>query len=342
MKANQLDIRPTTILTGFLGAGKTTYLNHQLSQTPDTRYAIIENEYGEQSIDSELIMRAEDDIVELNNGCLCCTLNDNLYDILNKLYQRKDEYDQLIIEATGVADPRGLASPFLNNYAIKKQFPLSRIICLVDAERIEEQLRTTEEAIHQITFSDVLLINKIELVSPKRLAAIEALLHRLNPLAQILTGSQMNYPEIDSAMHNTDLDKGIFGQEEKSETDAFPVQIPHSHHHHDHTDGVTSHTLIFDRPFDYPKLHLRLLGFLKFQAQGLYRMKGFLWLQHSDQQHLLQSVGSRMSLDEKRPWALNESRESKIVIIGRNFQKKSLEKMFTQCFASQKDLIYEK
>jgi len=144
-------IRPVTILTGFLGSGKTTFLNHLLEQNPSKRYAIIENEYGQESIDSELILRAEDGIMELNNGCLCCTLNENLYEILNTLYQRREEYDELIIEATGVADPRGLADPFLNNYSIKKQFPLNRIICLVDAEQVEDQLRTTEEAIHQIT-----------------------------------------------------------------------------------------------------------------------------------------------------------------------------------------------
>ena len=107
-----------------------TYLNYLLQSKPDTRFAIIENEFGEQSIDSELIIRAEDGIVELNNGCLCCTLNDNLYDILNTLFERRDEYDEIIIEATGIADPRGLAEPFIVHPAIKKQFPLRGIICL--------------------------------------------------------------------------------------------------------------------------------------------------------------------------------------------------------------------
>ena len=111
-------IRPVTILTGFLGSGKTTFLNDLLQRNPNKKYAIIENEYGKESIDSELILRAEDGIVELNNGCLCCTLNENLYDILNTLHQRREEYDEVIIEATGVADPRGLADPFLNNYSI--------------------------------------------------------------------------------------------------------------------------------------------------------------------------------------------------------------------------------
>jgi len=181
-----MDTKPSTILTGFLGAGKTTYLNYLLQSKPDIRYAIIENEYGEQSIDSELILRAEDDIIELNNGCLCCTLNDNLYDILNKLFERREEYDEILIEATGVADPRGLADPFITYPTIKKQFPLTRIICLIDAELIEDQLKNTKEAISQITFSDVLLINKIDLVSEGYLGELTERLQKLNPLAKIV------------------------------------------------------------------------------------------------------------------------------------------------------------
>ncbi len=324
-------IRPVTILTGFLGSGKTTFLNHLLEQNPSKRYAIIENEYGQESIDSELILRAEDGIMELNNGCLCCTLNENLYEILNTLYQRREEYDELIIEATGVADPRGLADPFLNNYSIKKQFPLNRIICLVDAEQVEDQLRTTEEAIHQITFSDILLINKIDLVSTDRIRALHGVLQGLNPLAQIIDSSKDDYPSIEQAAHNTDLDEGIFDQGIAESQTSWPMIKPHGHHHHDHTDGVESHMIVFDQPFDYTMLHVRVLGFLAFQSEGLYRMKGLIWVSHSDQQMLLQSVGSRLSIDDKRPWQQDEVRSSKIVVIGRGFKKKSLEKMFSQC-----------
>lgn len=332
---SQPSTKPTTILTGFLGAGKTTFLNHLLNKKSDIRYAIIENEYGQESIDSELILRAEDDIIELNNGCLCCTLNDNLYEILNTLYERSDEYDELIIEATGVADPRGLAAPFINNYAIKKQFPLTRIICLVDAEQVEQQIKHTEEAIHQITFSDVLLINKTDLVDDDQLKKLDALLTKLNPLAEIIYGNHERYPSLDTTMRNDQLNEKEIrhAHSEASVADpVFPVQQPHAHHDHDHTDGVASHTLVFDQPFDYPKLHLRLLSFLTFQAKGLYRMKGLIWVAHSDQQMLLQTVGSRMSIEEKRPWEMQETKGSRIVVIGKNFQKKSLEKMFSQCF----------
>ena len=334
-----MDTKPSTILTGFLGAGKTTFLNHLLQSKPDTRYAIIENEYGEESIDSELILRAEVDIVELNNGCLCCTLNGNLYDILNKLFNRKSEYDEILIEATGVADPRGLADPFLTFPAIKKQFPLTRIICLIDAELIEDQLQDTKEAINQITFSDILLINKTDLVSENYLKNLAQRLQKLNPLAKIVFGNQDDFPLIEIEAHNAQLDDIFFENPSNHNNQInqdFPIRKPHHHHPHDHTDEVISFTLFFDRPFDKMTLQHRLLVYLIFQAKDLYRVKGLIWLQDEDQQFLLQSVGKRLVIEEKRAWKADETKESKIVFIGKNIQKKPLEKILSQCFAKVK------
>jgi len=329
-----MDNKPTTILTGFLGAGKTTYLNYLLNSKKDTRYAIIENEYGEQSIDSELILRADDEIVELNNGCLCCTLNDNLYDILNTLFDRRMEYDEILIEATGVADPRGLAEPFIIHPSIKKQFPLTRIICLVDAELIEDQLIETEEAISQITFSDVLLINKTDLVSEKYLQELLNKLQKLNPLATIEIGNQNNFPELDAVNHNTQFDIAFDKKDHHKHPindSIFPVQKPHTHHHHEHTENVVSLTLVFNQPFDYNLLNHRLMVYLMLQSKDLYRMKGLLWIKDSEKQYLLQSVGKRYAINEKRIWNSEETKQSKIVFIGKNIQKNALEKMLSQC-----------
>lgn len=174
--------KPVTILTGFLGSGKTTFLNHLLQQNPKTRYAIIENEFGEQGIDGELVVRPDETIVELNNGCLCCTLNDNLYDILNDLFDRREDFDEIVIEATGVADPTGLAQPFVSHPLIKEHFPLQGVICLVDAELVEDQLKDTEEAKSQIAYSDVLLISKTDLVDPDYVKELGHRLRSLNPL----------------------------------------------------------------------------------------------------------------------------------------------------------------
>ena len=321
--------KPVTILTGFLGAGKTTYLNYLLTSNPNTRYAIIENEYGEQSIDSELIVRAEDDVVELNNGCLCCTLNDNLYDILNTLFDRRDEYDEIIIEATGVADPRGLAEPFIIHNSIKKQFPLKGIICLIDAKLIKDQLKETEEAIHQITFSDVLLVNKTDLVSEEDINDLTRLLRLLNPLASVVLGNQNDFPMIEMSTRDIQLD-AIFNQSKKRIDGNFPVQKPHHHHHHEHTK-VVSHTIVFDQPFDVQQLRHRLQVYLVFQAKGLYRMKGLLWISDSEDQYLIQSVGRQLNISQKRPWETAEKRQSIIVFIGKEIQRKGIEKMLSQC-----------
>ncbi|MEM1321415.1 MAG: GTP-binding protein [Bacteroidota bacterium] len=350
--------KPTTILTGFLGAGKTTYLNHMLENNPDVRYAIIENEYGEQSIDSDLIIRAEDDIVELNNGCLCCTLNDNLYDILNTLFERRDEYDEIIIEATGVADPTGLAEPFIAHSAIKKQFPLNSIICIVDAELIYDHLQDTVEAISQITFSDVLLINKTSLISESYLKSLEEELGRLNPLARIVLEENGNFPQIAPGTHNALFDemhykkqahhhdhghghhhehKHHHGHDHKHHhhdtKDHFPVQKPHHHHHHEHTD-VVSHTFIIDEPLSHSALYHQFLTYLMFQSKGLYRMKGLINMNNSDQQFIIQSVGKRLNISEKRAWAADEKRQSTIVFIGKNIKREGLEKLLYRCVAS--------
>lgn len=329
MSEKIINTKPVTILTGFLGSGKTTYLNHLITKNPDTKYAIIENEFGKESIDSDLILRAEGEVIELNNGCLCCTLNDNLYDILNDLFDRRDEFDKIIIEATGVADPRGLAEPFITHPAIKEQFPLQGVICLIDAELIEDHIHETEEAIQQITFSDILLINKTDLVNDDYIQKLSKKLHQLNPVATILNGYQNDFPDIDLLKKQRDFDEQLANAEEHLN---FPIQKEHSHNHQ-HTKSMVSFTIKIDRPFDLMTLQHRLMVYLTFQAKDLYRMKGFLWLNGSDEQHLLQAVGKRFNIEAKRAWGQGESQQSKIIFIGKNLKKEGLIKMLEQCVA---------
>lgn len=334
-----MSAKPTTILTGFLGAGKTTYLNHLLASNQGVRYAIIENEFGEQSIDSELILRPDEGIVELNNGCLCCTIHDSLYEILNTLFDQQEAYDEIIIEATGVADPAGLAAPFVSHPAIRKQFPLSSIICLVDAELIEEQLVETEEAMSQITFSDVLLINKTDLVSEAHLIHLKNRLQALNPLASIVLGNKHDFPKVDFTRHD-----GLFNElqlaqvpganQQPAEAGAhFPVHQPHTHHHHAHTEEVVSQTFVFTQPFKYESLYHHLLAYLTFQSKGLYRMKGVVWMEGSDQPHIVQSVGRRLDMQEKADWKEGEPRQSTFVFIGKRLQRPGLEKLLKRGLA---------
>lgn len=330
--------KPITILTGFLGAGKTTFLNHLIEKNADTRYAIIENEFGEQGIDSELILRPDDTIVELNNGCLCCTLNDNLYDILNDLFDRREAFDEIIIEATGVADPTGLAQPFVAHPLIKEHFPLRGIICLVDAELIEQHIESTEEAIKQVTFSDVLLLNKSDLVSEQHLELLQEKMQKLNPLAQVVLGNKNEFPEIDLMQQNTKLEE-LFAQKKpitlKEDEKNFPVKKPHSHHHHKHTEEINSQTFVFDKPFDHEVLDRQLFVYLTFQARDLYRLKGFVWIEGSDQQHVVQSVGRRIDFEKRRAWEAEEPKQSVLVFIGKNLPREELEKLLNGCLVQE-------
>ncbi len=330
--------KPVTILTGFLGAGKTTFLNHLLQENANTRYAIIENEFGEQGIDNEIVLRPEETIVELNNGCLCCTLNDNLYDILNELFERRDEFDEVIIEATGVADPTGLAQPFIVHPLIKKHYPLTAIICLVDAELVEDQLKETEEAINQISYSDILLINKTDLVSESYVAELIGRLHKLNPLAEIVKKHNNEFPKITYQNRIqeklevllTSADRAV---ESSNEPLSFPAHKPHTHYHHKHTQEIHSHTFVFDRLFDFQSLYHQLFVYLTFQAKGLYRIKGLVWFENKSSQYILQSVGKRLDFEEKHAQNHSLPKRSVIVFIGKNLQRDGLEKLLQKCLA---------
>lgn len=357
--------KPVTILTGFLGAGKTTFLNHLLQQNKDTRYAIIENEFGEQGIDGELVVRPDETIVELNNGCLCCTLNDNLYDILNELFERRDQFDEVIIEATGVADPTGLAEPFVSHPLIKKHFPLKGVICLVDAELIESHLVETEEAKNQVAFSDVLLINKTDLVEPKYVEELSKKLKQQNPLASIAIGNKASFPDIELNPEHSPLDE-LFKQSlahdhhhhdhhhhshdhdhhhdhhghdhhhnHAPEEDSFPVSKPHSHHHHKHTEEIVSQTFHFDVPFDDKMFDRQFFVYLQIQAADLYRMKGLVWFEGYEDQFIVQSVGKRLDVEKKGPWPAGEPKKSMMVFIGKNLKRKGLEKLLNRCLSKR-------
>ncbi|HAA15892.1 MAG TPA: GTP-binding protein [Cytophagales bacterium] len=333
--------KPVTILTGFLGAGKTTLLNHLLQQNQGIRYAIIENEFGEQGIDSELVVRPEETIVELNNGCLCCTLNDNLYDILNDLFDRRDDFDEIIIEATGVADPTGLAQPFVSHPLIKEHFPLQAVICLVDAELIEDHLKETEEAKNQVAYSDVLLINKTDLVSPDYVEELTARLKQLNPLARILAGSKGSFPVIEAQTQESPLEALLLPADGHAhavgtETE-FPVAKPHSHHHHHHTEEIISHSFHFDQPFDLDMLEQQLFVYLMVQS-GVYRIKALVSPGTTNERYLVQSVGKRLDVEAKGTWPEGDKRQSVFVFIGKKLKRDGIEQLLSQCLRKRSTL----
>lgn len=318
--------KKVSILTGFLGSGKTTLLNEILIQRKETRFAIIENEFGEESIDNELVIQSNDELIEMNNGCLCCTLNDNLYDILNALHQRASEFDELIIEATGIADPLGIAEPFLTHPLLMRHFPLQRTICLVDATLIAKQLQETEEAIKQVAFSEVILINKIEEITENEVIELKEMLQNINPLAKIFTGYKGHYPiaEFFAIERNTLLDETEIAE------NTFPISHQKHHHHHKHGE-IVSLSFRFQEAFDIQKLRLRLYQFLHLQSEGLYRMKGVFFAENNPNKIIFQSVGNKLSVEEGSAWKDNELKINRMVFIGKNLTAPGYEKMLKQC-----------
>ncbi|TAF44514.1 MAG: GTP-binding protein [Sphingobacteriales bacterium] len=332
-----------TLITGFLGAGKTTLLNSIIAQKKQTRFAIIENEIGEQSIDAELIIKGNDDIVELNNGCLCCTLNDNLYDIINNLWKRNNEWDEVIIEATGIANPANIAHPFLVNPLIKKTFTLSRVICVVDAELIENQLKNTEEAILQIAFSDIILLNKTQNVTPHYAKTLQNILTQINPFTTVVIADNQNFKIDELYQHQRSSDFKTNPKTFTTHTSMLSlsslspqknniVAPQNSHVKHQHSN-IETILITFPDEIDVESLQHRLFVFLMIQAKDVYRIKAVINSCADNHKVILQSVGKSVALTNGQLWGV-EKRMNKIVIIGKNIKMLSLEKLFKEHIAA--------
>lgn len=336
MKAKEV-----TILTGFLGAGKTTVLNAVIAKKKDTRFAIIENEIGEESIDAGLILKGEDDIIELNNGCLCCSLNDNLYDLLNSLWERRDSWDHLIIEATGIADPANIAQPFLTSDQVKRAYDLKRVICIVDAELIEDQLKDHAEAIKQIAFSDIILLNKVEKVSAAYVMELQAVLKAINPFAEILVAAGQDFQirqlfarerfaNFYSNPKVAATPKGIFSLS-NTDADQRPLMASAtSHNRHEHSD-IETILLKYKESMNAQELEHRMMVFLILQSANVYRIKGIIYSHEFESRLVLQTVGKSLSITVGETWLPDEIRESKIVIIGKELKLYGFDKMFRTC-----------
>jgi len=336
MKAKEV-----TLLTGFLGAGKTTVLNAVIAKKKDVRFAIIENEIGEESIDAGLILKGEDDIIELNNGCLCCTLNENIYELLNSLWDKRESWDHLIIEATGIADPANIAHPFLTSDNVKRGFDLKRVICIVDAELIEDQLKDHPEAIKQIAFSDLILLNKVEKVAPDYVTELQAILKAINPFAETLVAegqdfkvsklfARERFANFYSNPKPVATPRGMFSlsnaQPEKQPLKAFS----NSHQRHEHSD-IETILLKYRESMNLHDLEHRMMVFLIAQSTNVYRVKGIIYSHQFDSRIILQTVGKSLSITLGENWLPDEIRETKIVLIGKGLKVYGFDKMFRTC-----------
>ncbi|KAB7727344.1 GTP-binding protein [Rudanella paleaurantiibacter] len=340
--------KDVTILTGFLGSGKTTLLNALLNEQVGRRFALIENEFGEEGIDGELIVRPDIDITELSNGCLCCTLSNNLLDVLDALSQRQHSFDELIIETTGIADPSNIAVPFMMVPAVQEAFCIKRVICLVDAELVEDQLRDTEEAIGQISFADVILINKTDRVSPEYLTRLRTTLNEINPLAEVLVGHKEAYPiaELLAVVRDESETAGIArltptrpnlpGAYSTPTAQPQLAEAPPKAHHHRHSNLV-SVSFRFTKSLDLTRLYHRLTTLLLFHGKDLYRIKGVIYDRSRAERWVVQSVGQTLTLVDGAPWQTDDERVSRLVFIGRGLKTAELETMLGQCFSKEPD-----
>lgn len=319
---------PVHIITGFLGSGKTSFLNHFIQQLPNDRILVIENEVGETNVDSCLVMDGVDEILELSAGCLCCSLSDGLLDLLEEVRRNSEKYDRVVIETTGVADPSSIAQVFLNNSWIEHHFDIYQVVCIVDAGNILTWLSETEEALRQLVMADVILLNKTDTIDSQSLIQTKQYLARVTPNTLILTGVHGRFA-IDQL-----LGEGLFLSEplenrlantaqgaSRMAQASSPADVNHSHR-------ITTFTLTFDRPFNMEMLSIHLYRLVNLYRDQVYRIKGILDIDGLPNRAILQSVRTSCIISDGSDWEEGEERVSKLVFIGRGLNREAFEKMF--------------
>ena len=307
---------PVTIITGFLGAGKTTLLNYLIQTHPEKKFAIIVNEFGDIPIDQELVVNAKDGIFEMANGCICCSLNVELGELLQKLMSKKYNFNHLIIETTGIADPDGIASAFIGANRFSK-FDLDGTISIADAHDITTNLKERGEAQKQITFSDAIVINKTDLVSEEEIEMALNVIKNLNQEAPVYKCSygnvKVNLLDL-KAYESNKLENKLLN--------------PRERHHH---DELVAHSFEYKEPMVPEKFEHWITVLLFLSGYQIYRIKGILFLKGESNKIIFQSVRSNSKIDVGSPWMDGEIRKSKIIFIGNNIQRKPLEKGLKGC-----------
>jgi len=340
---------PVTVLTGYLGAGKTTLLNRILTENHGRRYAVIVNEFGEIGIDNDLIVESDEEIYEMNNGCICCTVRGDLIRVVEGLMRRADRFDAIIVETTGLADPVPVAQTFFMDEDVRAKTMLDAVIALIDAKHLPLRLKDSREAEDQIAFADVVLLNKTDLVSAQELASVEATVRAINPGAVIYHTKQA-----DIALEKV-LDRGAFDL--KRTLDNNPHFLDHDHpnhvcgpdcshhnhdHHHDHYGHNHRHdAAVHDVTVQSVSLRTGALKPAKFfpwlqqitQTQGpdILRLKGIIAFEDDDERYVIQGVHMILEGDHQRAWKEGEKRESRLVFIGRKLDAGKLKEGFANC-----------
>jgi G3E family GTPase len=318
---------PVTILTGFLGSGKTTLLNRILKEEHGQKIAVIENEFGEVGVDNEIIETGDEQIVEMNNGCICCTVRGDLIRILGTLKEKRDQgalkFDRVVIETTGMADPGPVAQTFFTDEEIGNYYLLDSIITLVDAKHAPGQLDEFHEAQEQVGFADRILLSKTDLVSEDEAAKLSERLKKMNPRAPI---KKVHFGDAPIAEV---LDIRGFNLNAILELDPqFLTDIQHEHH-----DEVESFVFRSDKPFNGDKLEQFLSGMIQVYGPDLLRYKGVLWMKGNPRRVVFQGVHMMMGGDMGKPWGKGEKKGSLLVFIGKKLPKDIFLAGLEECLA---------
>jgi G3E family GTPase len=340
---------PVTVLTGYLGAGKTTLLNRILSEPHGKKYAVIVNEFGEIGIDNDLVIGADEEVFEMNNGCICCTVRGDLVRILDGLMRRKGKFDAIIVETTGLADPAPVAQTFFIDENIGRKTRLDAVVTVADAKWLKDRLKDAPEAKNQIAFADVILINKTDLVSGEELSDIEARIRGINPYAKVHRTERAQIPLNEVLGRNAfDLDRILDIEPEfLAEDDEHDHHHGHEHghdHHHGHThrhgglkhyhdEEMQSVSLKSDKPLDPDKFFPWVQNLVQTEGPNILRCKGILSFKNDDDRFVFQGVHMILDGDHQRPWNKDEKRDSRIVFIGRNLPEEKIRQGFASCIA---------
>lgn len=319
--ADATDQVPVTVLTGYLGAGKTTLLNRILSENHGRKYAVVINEFGELGVDNDLVVNTDEEVFEMNNGCVCCTVRGDLIRIVGGLMKRRGKFDGIIIETTGLANPAPVAQTFFVDETVRTKTRLDAVVTVVDAKHLPERLVDSHEAADQIAFADVIVLNKTDLVTPEELEAVEARIRQINRFARIHRTQRAAMPIAEV------LDLGAFDLKRVLEMEPNFL----TDDAHEHNDDVVSMSFEVERPIDPEKFNAWISALLATKGQDLLRTKGILAYAGDDRRFAFQAVHMMADGDFIGPWRDGEPRKSRLVFIGRDLNRPQLRRGFEQC-----------
>jgi G3E family GTPase len=339
---------PVTVLTGYLGAGKTTLLNRILSEPHGKKYAVIVNEFGEIGIDNDLVVGADEEVFEMNNGCVCCTVRGDLIRIIDGLMRRQGKFDAIIIETTGLADPAPVAQTFFVDDAVGRKTKLDAVVTVADAKWLKERLKDAPEAKNQIAFADVILVNKTDLVEPDELREVKLRIRGINPYARVLATERCRVPLPEVLDRNAfdldrilDLEPEFLAGNGHDHEHRHHDHAEHDHHHghdhhglkHYHDEEMQALSFTSDKPLDPDKFFPWVQDLVANDGPNILRTKGILSFKDDAERFVFQGVHMILDGDHQRPWGADEKRVSRIVFIGRNLDEEKIRKGFETCIA---------